>query len=381
MLLLATGCDRIQAVGAPRVPRGACGGKMPCLLPDRNDQGPMRKRLWILLWLLTLVSLAGQGGEWHWLLDLCNHFRLQYVGIAWVLLALACLLRDRRCIALGIVVAWLCLGLWSWPFRRAWVADAPLPGAQLSVVTVNLLIGNRDLTTLGDWLRKVRPDVLVVEELDARAAEILDLVDPQLRRIWVQTEEEGAFGLGVWSRVPTGAPEPRALGPYALASARVPLLVGEGAPLQLFATHPFPPIGAAGSAARDAQFAELADWINAHPGAALLVGDLNATPWSMPLQTLAAKARLADGSHCRWPVATWRPLRLGMLAPLLALPIDHVLLRGGRIRTLERGPDMGSDHWPLLARIALAQVAGTLPAARIAATTADSNAPGPAARH
>lgn len=341
----------------------------------------MRKRLWILLWLLALVSLVGLGGRWHWLLDLTNHFRLQYVGIAFVLLLLAVLLRDRRCIVLGIVVGWLCLGLWGWPLRAAWVSAAPLQAAELRVVTVNLLIGNRDLTRLGDWLRAVQPDVLVVEELDTRAAEILDLVDLELRRVWVQPEDEGAFGIGVWSRVPTGVPEPRALGPYQLASARVPLLVGEGAPLQLFATHPFPPIGAEGSAARDAQFAELAVWINAHPGAALLVGDLNATPWSMPLQALAVAARLSDGSHRRWPVATWRPLRLGLLAHLLALPIDHVLLRGGQIRTLERGPNVGSDHWPLLARVALAQVGGTLPAARIAATTTDSNAPGPAARH
>lgn len=349
----------------------------------------MRRRLLALLVLLLLVALSGLAGQWHWLADLGNHFRLQYVGAAFVLLLLAVGLRDRACIGLGIVTGWVTLASWAWPLRGALLPRDALPahGPTLTVVTANLQVGNRDLGILLDWLRATRPDVLVVQENDVASTAALDRLDPRLRRVWAQPEE-GAFGLGVWAAVPTGTPEPRELGPYALASVRVPLHLG-GTVVELYATHPFPPIGGEGSAARDQQFRELADWLSQQPGPALLVGDLNATPWSQPLDQLAQRARLADGSHRRWPLPTWRPTRLGPLAALLALPIDHVLLRGGWLLAHARGPEFHSDHRPLWAQVRFLDqpadatfLAAAAPVApRMAATTAASNAPGPAARH
>ncbi|QQA45089.1 endonuclease/exonuclease/phosphatase family protein [Pelagovum pacificum] len=79
----------------------------------------------------------------------------------------------------------------------------------------------------------------------------------------------------------------------------------------------------------------------------IVMGDLNAAPWSRRLQRLEERRGLA---HARWPVATW-PAALGPLA----VPIDHVLLGEGAAFTgLEAwGGDLGSNHRGLIARIDL----------------------------
>jgi endonuclease/exonuclease/phosphatase (EEP) superfamily protein YafD len=40
------------------------------------------------------------------------------------------------------------------------------------------------------------------------------------------------------------------------------------------------------------------------------------------------------------------------VAPVALLPVDHVLARGFELVSGERGPDLGSDHYPVLARLA-----------------------------
>ena len=76
----------------------------------------------------------------------------------------------------------------------------------------------------------------------------------------------------------------------------------------------------------------------------LLLGDLNATPWSHPFKRLLQETGLIDGSRGMGYQPTWPA---GVL-PLL-IPIDHCLhSQELRVVHKEVGPMVGSDHYPVI---------------------------------
>ena len=77
----------------------------------------------------------------------------------------------------------------------------------------------------------------------------------------------------------------------------------------------------------------------------IVMGDFNSTPWS-DVQTAFRKATWLDN---RGPlVATW-PAQIP--APF-RVPIDTVFVGGGlTLRDLRAGPNLGSDHLPVIAEI------------------------------
>jgi endonuclease/exonuclease/phosphatase (EEP) superfamily protein YafD len=87
----------------------------------------------------------------------------------------------------------------------------------------------------------------------------------------------------------------------------------------------------------------------------ILAGDFNLTPWSFTLRRIDRQWGLErrDQALFSWPA------RLGDRArwawPIPALPLDHVYAgRAWRTISITRGPRLGSDHYPIIARLALA---------------------------
>jgi endonuclease/exonuclease/phosphatase (EEP) superfamily protein YafD len=99
------------------------------------------------------------------------------------------------------------------------------------------------------------------------------------------------------------------------------------------------------AALRDAQLGFATDWAAEQEGAYMVVGDLNASPWSSPFRGLVSdgglrNSQLGFGLQPSFSAKTIFPLRV---------PIDH-LLHSQDLRVTDRrlGPPMGSDHFPLV---------------------------------
>jgi endonuclease/exonuclease/phosphatase (EEP) superfamily protein YafD len=76
----------------------------------------------------------------------------------------------------------------------------------------------------------------------------------------------------------------------------------------------------------------------------IVMGDLNATPWSQPFRRLVARSGLCD-SRAGFGIAASYPAD----STVLRIPIDHVLITcsiGVADRRVER--DIGSDHRPVI---------------------------------
>jgi endonuclease/exonuclease/phosphatase (EEP) superfamily protein YafD len=150
------------------------------------------------------------------------------------------------------------------------------------------------------------------------------------------------FGMALYAR------EPLAGGVEHLA-VRVPAIVAEttvgGARLAIALVHPFPPMNGEALGDQLRHFDAVAARVRGFTAPFAILGDLNATPWSRAYARLrgatgACDTRAGFGAQTTYPADGW----------LLRIPIDHVLVACAiGVRDRRVGPDVGSDHLPVIA--------------------------------
>jgi len=219
--------------------------------------------------------------------------------------------------------------------------EAP-PGAMLTVASANVHLGNADAGRLLQWVRALQADVVVVLEVSPAMARALAAAAdyPHQERL----PAEHAFGIALLSRYPL-----REVSVLHLQAGVQALHAFVEAPMGLAsvaALHTMPPIiGPRGLLDRDADIAAVVRQAKAAGAPAIVAGDLNATPWSSGLRAAQAQGLLrAQGLAPTWPVP---------VASVFGIPIDHVLASSAqwRVAASGRGPDIGSDHRPVYARL------------------------------
>ena len=296
-----------------------------------------------LLWLAGLaLAVAMAAAPWLGRVsakaDLAAQFLLQAgVGTA-VLVALA--LFGRRLVmaallalALGAQAAWLAPHLG--PSGTAAVAAA----APLRVAFFNVWRGNRSLPEVVAWLERERPDVVVLAEYGAelrRALAPLDAIYP----LRFDCLARPGCDLAVLSRR-GGAPDLSL--PAAAAADLIELVVPLGdTELRVLGAHLTRPVGVGTVWKQLGQVRAVAGAVRADPRPTILLGDLNAVPWARVVHELGERSglRVVGSLDGTWPAFLPWPLRI---------PIDHALVSPGVVVTARRlGPDLGSDHRPIL---------------------------------
>lgn len=295
--------------------------------------------------LATLALLAGWCGRVWWVLDLAAHFRVQELAVLGAAAALLVLLRARR--------AALCCGVFllgfGWSLLPYWIPRAaPAPGARrVRVASLNVEFGNRELERVREFVRASRADVLLLIEVDRATLEALA---PELGAFpqRIEAPRNDPFGLALYSRPPLRARRVDELGTHPLPAFEAELEL-EGARATLVALHAPPPISAENAAERDRKIEDAVRLLRRAGGPALLLGDLNATPWGETLERTAFAqgffdARLGQGLLPSWPADV----------PLLGIPIDHCLAsREWRVLEAGLGAPCGSDHLGVVFELAL----------------------------
>ena len=116
-------------------------------------------------------------------------------------------------------------------------------------------------------------------------------------------------------------------------------------PVKVLSSHPLAPTTAERASLRDAQLAFAAKWAGEQEGAFIVVGDLNASPWSWPFRRLVSEGSLRN-SQIGFGLQPSVPASSNVV---LRVPIDH-LLHSEMLRVQDRrlGAPLGSDHFPLI---------------------------------
>lgn len=277
----------------------------------------LARRLQTLAWLTLAVLLIGQLGALHWTAELFSHFVPHYAAV----FALAALCLHNRWRYLW--AAWaLALTAWTlWP-----PVLEPPDSAATRLIWYNVNLDNRDARGESARLLAADADILALAEIQ--------LHDPgwqPLRQHYPHGcvhEENSPFALAVFARAPLAACEVRFIEDYPYIRATL----ADGR--TLYAAHPPPPINADLARARIAYLRYLADRL-ATEKSALLLGDLNSSPYSQHYRELLRRAGLHTTTRNGLP--TWLPLGLNL---------DHALVRHGQAHSSAL-PWHTSDHRPL----------------------------------
>jgi endonuclease/exonuclease/phosphatase (EEP) superfamily protein YafD len=290
--------------------------------------------------VLLGVSILGFADERLWIAALATSLRAQLLVLALGVLTVGGLARSVTASVLAVATL-VINGVVLAPLYTADPAEAS-GTARLRLAHVNMQRSAVDEESLLEALQDRRPDVLAVLE-PPRGWEpsppagyrvlrrpdqnrVLLIASTDLRRVrkphWTLPSASLFFDVRLGSRTVT-----------------------------VLAAHPPAPTSPGSEESRDSDLRRVAGWARSHPGSDVVIGDLNATPWSSAIAKLESDGDLHDSAEGFGLQATW-PAALGPLG----VQIDHVL-HSDDLTVVERetGPTFGSEHRSLWATLALAQ--------------------------
>ena len=328
------------------------------------------RNVWLAIrWALEAVSavlalgaaaaaLGAEGGRWIDKLDLLAHFALIWLaagGVALVLSWASPSVWRGTLIRLAALVAIVAAGgLFLPDFVRPRTPFAP-PSAprQIKLVEFNAWNSHSNPDRVAAWIAAQNPDLVVIIEPGP-------VLESKLRQ---------ATGLETYTRdgsiVAARHPFLRTRVNWDVHdlpgqgfSLNWPEIYGfDGKPFSLLGAHQTWPIPSRRARAEALHLTLTLDGID-RPST-ILAGDFNSTQWSY----LRRQADDGIGLERRDRAMPSWPARLPMLNgrdfPVPFLPIDHIYA-GSQWRTVkvERGPRLGSDHYPLIATLAWAGPVG-----------------------
>jgi endonuclease/exonuclease/phosphatase (EEP) superfamily protein YafD len=297
---------------------------------------------------VALVSLAAFLGRWVWWLDVLANFRVHYFVILTVagLVIVISRWRNLGYAILGIALVNLVFVL---PLYLGSPDESDPAAPSIRVMSFNLLSTNESFTGVIEYIEAVDPDLILLYEVSRPWEVAIESGSLPYRMVRARSED---LIFGTVALVRQGGVEAISHGfaanqPRALELAYRP--TGWPEPIQVLATHPLAPSRAGRAALRDAQIRYAAEWAEGREGAVIVVGDLNATPWSWAFRLLTEaglrNSQLGFGLQASFPANSMS---------LIRVPIDH-LLHTERLVVRNRflGPRLGSDHFPLVVDLEL----------------------------
>ena len=300
--------------------------------------------------LVALVSVLPLGARFWWVLEVTTHFRLQYLAITAVLLALTAMTRRwGACVVL--VAAGTVSAIPVLPYLPL-ARDEPMAAAApLKVLTVNVSFRQFSARRLLEIIREAAPDVVVLQELTPHAESVLAALDvefPNFRKFTA----DGPVGIGLWSRYELESGNTIALGRSPAIQARVR---GPTGLFTVIGVHLRPPSSPQRAAARNRQLGELAARSTAVSEPLIVAGDFNITPYSPLFTDWLEASGLTDTRRGRTLSVSW-PTTL----PVAGIPIDHVAVSEDfEILSHRNLPNFESDHYAVLVELALRSSPGT----------------------
>ena len=294
----------------------------------------------------TLATVLGFFGSTWWLFDFAANFRA-HLAVVLLIVALLYALVFSKATGLFFMAMALLNGLLVLPlYTSSQEPSANDDTLQIVSFSVEQRTSIRDQTFR--WIDTLDADlILLLDSTDDwnRATDQLEgyTVQPQI-------PVDRTFGITILS--PDGV-EAQLLRISRLRDSAVRIEAAIGAePIAIYAVQARPMTNESDANDRDAYLAEIARMARAETIPTIVVGDLQATPWSHAFRDLTATADLKNsldsfGLQATWPADRWA---------LFRLPLDH-LLHSPDLTTVDRylGPTFGVDHRPIVVTVAVAQ--------------------------
>jgi len=291
--------------------------------------------------LACLATVTGFLGRLWWIFELTSHFRLHLAPSLSALALVWALKRRWRMMAICGVAAAVNAVL---VLILLWPVESPVATAdpRIRLVALNVHAANERSDLVLEFLRRADADVLLLMEVNERWLNALGSLRTNYPHVIAESREDN-FGIALFSRLPLSNMAVVEFGKVEVPSITATIAVG-GQAIFLLGTHPLPPGSSENARLRNEQLKEIAARIRRGALPAIVLGDLNCTPWSPYFSELLRDSGLKNTSQGRglfgsWPA--WLPCARISLDHCLATPAIHVIHK-------RLGPLVGSDHLPLV---------------------------------
>lgn len=271
-----------------------------------------------------------------------THFVTWYATFGLVGIAMALIARQWKLAILCLVFTlFFCVLIVPWYVIRPMQPANSEPN--LRVATANLLSINGRTELFSIWIRETNPDVIFVQELSPHWSQALSELKKDYPHQFERTRSDH-FGIGLYSKWPL-----QNVALVKLVDERFPAIRADvdvhGRMVSMLNMHTVPPLTADAFLLRNAQLEAAAEFADGADDLAIITGDLNITMWSPYYRKLEADSGLRNVRRGYGIIPTW-PTNL----PFFRIALDHILVPSDiLVVNLERGPDIGSDHLPLIA--------------------------------
>lgn len=229
--------------------------------------------------------------------------------------------------------------LWPKEVHKATDASAPVIG----MVVSNVHVANRNIEALAAFIDAQEPDLVLLLECDAWWLDQLKrkLVDYPHS---VLHPRDDAYGMALYSKLELVQPHIRFISGDDSPSIHTGLRLKNG---DLFRVHGLHPPPAPKYAAHAAELVFLGRELTQDVLPCIVAGDINDVAWARTTRLFCSVSGLLDPRIGRGPLPTF-PVHFS----LLRFPLDHVFL-SPEFRLIEfgRGPDIGSNHFPLFFKV------------------------------
>jgi endonuclease/exonuclease/phosphatase (EEP) superfamily protein YafD len=289
--------------------------------------------------LATLGTVLGFLGRFWWAFDLLSSFRLQYALVLLVVGIVYGLTLGRATAFIFLLAAGVNIALIA-PFYLSEPADMADGSDELHIATFNVAASNVRRSETLRWMVESGADLGFILESSSDWDPALASLSTEYDVV-VSVPQDRTFGITAIGRGGAVGEVVR-LGESREPVVRVETTIGEQ-PVVVYAVHPRSPTSELRAGLRDETLSALSDVVRRETVPVVVVGDLNATPWSYAFRALSQDAKLTDSMRGHGLQPSWPDHGF-----LFSIPIDHVLhTEELTTRTREIGPDLGSDHRPL----------------------------------
>lgn len=311
----------------------------------------MTLALYLLTGLIVLVTLAPFSRLPYWYLRIWDVPRLQILAL--IVLTLIGLLLVSPPFS-GVLAALLVIcAIWQVSHVYSYTGLRPVeisllpesdPAPRVQSLALNVRQKNRDYARTLAFIKETDPDILLLAETDQGWADALAPVLAGYKTVKSDIRDD-CYGMIFATRLEAETariihPDPEDHIPQLFATLRD----SAGHRFGLLGLHPRPPMLGQHTDYRDSHMLRAAKLADRIPGQFVVIGDFNDVAWSRTARRFKRVGGFLDPRVGRGIYPTFHAQY-----PPMRYPIDHALVTQGiAVAGFDVGPNVGSDHFPLL---------------------------------
>lgn len=291
--------------------------------------------------IITIASITGYFSDYHFLADICSHFRVQYFIFGVLSIIIFCFLKKPKTLIVIVFLLTLSNFFEFLPYVKFFNENKT---SDLKVGLLNLYTPNKQYDNVRNELKNSKSDILIVQEIDDIWSSELFEVKKMYEYTYEITRDDN-FGIAVYSNIPVTGLKKINTGFFETPVMSV-LCNKNGKEFEVIAIHTTPPISQPYFLNTKKMFEDLAEYISLNGRETIVAGDINSSMFSSNYKNFVKKSKLKDSGTIFQP--TWTAYWF----KIFRIPLDHIFTtKSFKIKSFSVGNKVGSDHFPVYAEI------------------------------